>query len=774
MLPFQSNAEETNSIVFNAGENTEQLSETKNIIVTNNDTSSTLSILENDKEIYSKDLDLIMITGLDKIQVNGESYAVITYRHHGSSNALYFEVLKLNETGIASIFTSEVHERGTLDVVENEISFQYPKYEADDVMTEPSKIVTKSYTIADGAVTEGDEQEIPTNEPKASISSTNKYTNPSFEEINRILTEESLKAGVAPEIVKAIAFQESSWRQYWDVVPESIKKCKGDGDKLDWDGTNALLGYDCIGIGIMQISNHMYMDEGKEKDDYIERLKTDIRFNIQEGIKILKEKWNYHRTGIIPTINDNDPMVIENWYFAIMAYNGMKLGNNPVEHPYTAYQEKVFDRMRDYTQIDINPFPTQMLDPYETSSGQLRFETDNFEVLGPQHYSSQSLKKGDTAYTTATSLRLRDSANGEVIGSLSKGTKVTITGKYKGNNSSTSQYVWMPIRTSSGQTGWVSSSYLSSEDYIDVYRLKGDTRYETGVSISNHGWHWDQTDYVVIGRGDLPIDALTGSVLASELDAPLLLTESNKLTSSVERELDRLNPEFVYILGSTGAISSSVESELDKKFNTVKRITGDTRYGTARNVAKEIDSRQNVKEVFVATGDEKSSDALTIAPYAGEKNIPILLTNSKTLSEDVQRFINEAGVSKVTIIGGNVAVSQNVENQLKKIVGNSNVTRVKGDTRFGTSIAIINKYYTKSELESLFISQGMETADALTASPLAAKEASPILLTQSNKVPSEVNSWLKNQVKSKPDLYFLGGSKAISESVRSQLINLVK
>ncbi|QGS69345.1 SH3 domain-containing protein [Oceanobacillus sp. 143] len=577
--------------------------------------------------------------------------------------------------------------------------------------------------------------------------------------------------------MKAIALQESGWEQYWGSVPKSIQACD------NYDGTNVKLGYDCIGIGIMQISDYRFMKDGPEKDAYIDRLKTDIRFNIQEGIKILNEKWGFHRSGIIPTINDNDPLVIENWYFAVMAYNGMLPRNNPLERPfspYGAYQEEVFELLNDYTLIDINPFPTHLLDPYTLENGQLRFETLNFKVTGPQHYSSQSLVKGDTAYTTAQSLNIRNAPNGDVIGSLSKGSKVTITGGYAGNNSKYNQYVWLPIRTSNGQNAWVSSSYLNKNDYIDVHRLEGYSRYDTSVSIANHGWHWDQPTSVVIGRGDDPIDALTGSVLASGLDSPLILTKTKELPASVERELNRLNPTgIVYILGGENVISEDVENKLKQKFgnNRVIRIAGYSRFETASKVAKEVDEHSNVSEVIVTTGDSNSSDPLAIAPYAGENNIPILLTGrsrGESLNKEVRTFIQDNNIKKVTIIGGELAVSKSAEAELQRLVGSANVKRVFGKSRFDTNIAIINTFYDSKAIDKLLVSQGMETADALSASPFAAKLEAPIVLTQANKLPAETKAWLNGRISTRPNLYFLGGNVAINENVRNEIVKLIR
>lgn len=768
-----------NSIEFYMGEQSSELGESKTAEVVNGETTSSLTILEEDQVLFEKEMTAIKVTSLEKVVTDNGEYVIAMYRYDGSANALMFEVLKLEDRKVTSLYTSEVYANARYQVQDNEIVVDYIEPKANGIQTEPDKLITQTFGIEQSSVTVGEKkiQEPVVEKSRAELNASN-GTNPSNAEISRILTEEALKAGIAPEILKAIAFQESGWQQYWDTVPDSIKE-----NCPNYDGTNVKLGYDCIGIGIMQISNQMYMKDGPEKEAYIERLKTDIRFNIQEGIKILKDKWNYSKSGLIPTVNDNDPMAIENWYFAILAYNGLLPRNNPIDNAFTAYQEKVYHRIEEYSLLDLTPFPTHKLDPYRTENNQIRFHNTNVVIEGPLNYSGTMLEKGDTGYITENSVRLRSTPGGSITGSLNKGTKVTITGDYVGDSSRYNHYVWLPIRTSSGQTGYVASSYVNSSEYIDVYLLSGSTRYDTAVSVANHGWHLDQPTSVVIANGVLPVDALTGSVLASSLNAPVLLSRTDKLADSTLKELARIKPKTIYILGGTSAISEEVATKLSE-YGTIVRISGDNRYETAKVVANEVGKRKTTNEIFVTTGDNTSSDPLAIAPYAGDKGIPILLTRKDSLNPNVEQYIKENKINKVTIIGGSSAVANKVENQLKTLVGTGNVQRVSGDTRYGTNLAIIKKYYTEDReklsnnpnlivFNNLVVAQGLDTADALSAASFATKIDAPILLTRTDSLPTETRGYL-NSTKLKPDLYFLGGPAAIDNNVRTQIKSLVK
>ncbi|WP_159393170.1 golvesin C-terminal-like domain-containing protein [Streptomyces rimosus] len=82
---------------------------------------------------------------------------------------------------------------------------------------------------------------------------------------------------------------------------------------------------DC-GYGITQVTDGMRI-QGKEKPE--EQLKTklqqeaaalDYTANIAAGVNILADKWNQtHKDGL--TVNNGDPKYMENWFFALWAYN---------------------------------------------------------------------------------------------------------------------------------------------------------------------------------------------------------------------------------------------------------------------------------------------------------------------------------------------------------------------------------------------------------------------------------------------------------------------
>ncbi|WP_421381529.1 cell wall-binding repeat-containing protein [Bacillus salacetis] len=362
--------------------------------------------------------------------------------------------------------------------------------------------------------------------------------------------------------------------------------------------------------------------------------------------------------------------------------------------------------------------------------------------------------------TTNVNLRIGPSTISEVLTMLDKGELVKITGGAISGGS----YQWLPIELDSGLTGYAASDFIKEREYEELH---GSNRYETSAVISQRGWP-EGADTVLLGRGDVPVDALAGSVLATKLDAPLLLTATDRIPDTILDEITRLNPQTIYLLGGSSAISEVAESQLIHKGYSIKRITGKDRFDTSVKVAEELNS--DTEEIFITTGTD-SPDPLSIAPYSGMKQIPILLAGKEHLPESTMAYILNNHIKRVTIVGGINAVSVDIEHQLKaaKVIG---VERISGTDRFDTSVEIAKRYQQDfPEGSSLFFASGRSFVDALAGSTLAAKQNSPIVLLEEKKIPSPVSQWL-NDTKMNKDLSIkiLGGYNVISKDVRIELM----
>jgi hypothetical protein len=218
------------------------------------------------------------------------------------------------------------------------------------------------------------------------------YTNA---EIKTMLREVAIENGIPPEILKAIAFTETGMKQY-DAAGNPIPSTDG-------------------GIGMMQItmSDEQYQAQGIDK----EKLKWNTRYNIEIGAKILKEKWNNPN---LPKINDKNPAMIENWYFAIMAYNGLSKRNDPnIPHNIDPYQERVLDSIRENSLLPISEIPkVNITYPKPEAPDLMAFPDREYVWPNIGTKSTQMLPAGKIVYSLNNQLdysKLRHGVNGEEI-----------------------------------------------------------------------------------------------------------------------------------------------------------------------------------------------------------------------------------------------------------------------------------------------------------------------------------------------------------------------
>jgi len=141
------------------------------------------------------------------------------------------------------------------------------------------------------------------------------------------------------ELLKGIAMQETGWRQF--CAPDTPEDQAGKSSRT-------IISFDC-GYGIGQVTSGMHKGEAPDFDR--ERVAAEPIYNMATGTRILAEKWK-----ATECVGDNQPTVIEHWYSAAWAYNGLAYVNNPNNPNYDAfrgvwdpqnggaapYQEKVF------------------------------------------------------------------------------------------------------------------------------------------------------------------------------------------------------------------------------------------------------------------------------------------------------------------------------------------------------------------------------------------------------------------------------------------------
>lgn len=299
-------------------------------------------------------------------------------------------------------------------------------------------------------------------------------------------------------------------------------------------------------------------------------------------------------------------------------------------------------------------------------------------------------------------------------------------------------------------------------------RISGKNRYATSEAISKYGW--EKADYVIIANGENFPDALCSAPLAKKYNAPILLTSKNSLSEEGERELKRLKPSNIILIGGEGSVSSKVEKYISDNFKEAKleRIYGNNRYETSVKIAEKLGFNGEV----VIASSMYYADALSIAPIAASKGMPILLTEKDNLSSYAKDYLKDKQVNKSYIVGGKGVISTQIGNELK------NPYRLAGDDRFATNIEILKAFQNELDYSNVFTAlgngpKGNEFADALSGAALAAKNKAPMILS-SNTLPAGTEEYLNETLSPEAKVYALGGEAVLPDSAVEKINSGIK
>ncbi|MCA0150457.1 cell wall-binding repeat-containing protein [Rossellomorea vietnamensis] len=281
-------------------------------------------------------------------------------------------------------------------------------------------------------------------------------------------------------------------------------------------------------------------------------------------------------------------------------------------------------------------------------------------------------------------------------------------------------------------------------------RLFGQDRYGTAAEISEESW--ESAGTVIIARGNEYPDALVGTPLAYQLEAPILLTNGSGLSDETVEEISRLGAEQAVILGGEGAVPEKIEAELEDLGLHVDRIGGDDRFETAAFVSNELGHSDTA---VVAYGYD-FPDALAVAPYAAQQGYPILLTETMSVPEATGFALKD--VENTYVIGGDGVISEDLTFK--------NEERLAGDTRYDTAAAIYKEF--QGPANYAVVATGQDFADALTGSVFAAINEVPLLLVKKDDLPLQTKGLvMENGLK---HFMILGGEGAVESGVVEKLV----
>lgn len=198
--------------------------------------------------------------------------------------------------------------------------------------------------------------------------------------------------------------------------------------------------------------------------------------------------------------------------------------------------------------------------------------------------------------------------------------------------------------TSVATSAAVSQSQSSNRT---IKRLGGKDRFDTAIEVSNEfiksnkeldliDWEFAYPDtankkvdtIILCNAFDYP-DALSAAPLTHMYNAPILLTEKDKLNSKTEAQIKKLGIKNVVIVGGDGVVSNNVVKKLNSLGIKVERIGGVDRYQTSLLIAKKVFNHKPTNTLHFVSG-HNFTDALSVAPLSAQYMQPMLLVPQGT------------------------------------------------------------------------------------------------------------------------------------------------
>jgi len=284
-----------------------------------------------------------------------------------------------------------------------------------------------------------------------------------------------------------------------------------------------------------------------------------------------------------------------------------------------------------------------------------------------------------------------------------------------------------------------------------------------------------------------PIGSLVGSVEATMFTQtdPLALAANDEASwismasSSLSFIPDvpgtyyaRIRPYYQFVGGDlpSGYGAGEGRYTLRVKNGQFTRLSGADRITTAVAISRERFASQppHSGAVIVANG-YGFADALAGSTLAGVLDAPVLLTSANALPASVSAEITRLGADTVYVLGGTSAVQPAVFNALDSLPGVT-AKRVSGTDRIATACEVAREAAGITQTSQVaFVVNSRNFPDALAASPMAAFNGAPVLLTGATALDPKVAAALADPALGITDVVIVGGTSAVSATVATQI-----
>lgn len=237
-------------------------------------------------------------------------------------------------------------------------------------------------------------------------------------------------------------------------------------------------------------------------------------------------------------------------------------------------------------------------------------------------------------------------------------------------------------------------------------RISGSNRYETAAQIAAQGFP-NGAETVTLINGAHPADGLP----AATGQNPILYVDSQNPTQVVN-QIVNLHPKKVIAVGKD-SLPQALHDQIQNRWE-IQHVWGNDRVETATKLAAAMFPEGAPQVTLVASGTE-TNPAPDAIPAAATTSGPILYVGAHGLGTETLENLLQLHPSQVRIIGGNSAITPQVEQTLREQLPSTQIERIGGVNRYETAMLLANFVTNRSRV---YLVRSDAYLDAISAATL--------------------------------------------------------
>lgn len=295
-----------------------------------------------------------------------------------------------------------------------------------------------------------------------------------------------------------------------------------------------------------------------------------------------------------------------------------------------------------------------------------------------------------------------------------------------------------------------------------VERWHGSTRHIVSTTISENLVE-EGVDEVFLLRSEDPLTALAAVPVALRRSAPVLLGQRASTPPRVLKEMERLAPRQVVLVGAEGQLSDAAEQDVVDRLGEahVVRVTGATNIDVAVELSDEV-AGHDVKRVFVTQWQELA-DTFVAACAASWEDGVVLFVERDEVPDRVADRLDRLDLEEIVVVGDETKVGPKAFATLGRFA--PSVRRLVGAPT--DVVADLVTRYHPERADRVFVSGDEDLALGSTLLSAAGLVAAPVVLVDEDEVPERVHTLLRELQPS--EITVVGGTRAVSPAARAAL-----